>query len=1147
MNLKQALILAFVCAASEAKAVNVTPEELTAKNLWVQQHLLTATNLPPFSFVYHGLASSNLLGSWTRRSSDTSLDSHRTQHTVTWTNAGINLSVRCVAIEYDEFPVVEWTVYLKNIGAVNTPVVQNLQGLDLSFTRTNGPEFLLHGNQGDFTTADSYQPFRFTLAPGITKSFAPPGTGKSSDGPNGWPYYNLQMPGGGTIIAIGWPGQWASSFARDAGSNLRIQAGQELVSTYLKPGEEIRSPLITLLFWQGTDLVRAQNLWRRFYRAHITPQPVQPLASVGGDTMAVVSSYFAAGITPDALWQDAGWYPCSEGPYTGNLSWLNTGTWEPDPARYPNGFKPATDQLHAAGVKFILWCEPERVGNTNSWLGANHPEWLLQPGSVGLILNEGNPSAFNWLTNHFDNLIKSNGVDWYREDMNGDGPCPSWRYNEAANRQGITENFYVQNHLAFWDALVAMNPGLRIDSCASGGRRNDLETMRRAVPLLRSDFQFANMSNVVDGNQCHTYALSSWLPFQGSGPYILDLYSVRSFYLPGFIVPYGITPDNQALQQQAYAECKRIAPIMLHGDFYPLTAYSLSNTVWMAWQFNRPDTSEGCVQVFRRANSLAASLQFALQGLDSNRVYEVKDFDRGNLGWHSGAELMSTGLVVQLNPSQSAVITYSLAQGVTVSATANPSAGITPLPVQFTAQATAMNGSPVTYAWNFGDGSTSTNQNPTHTYLTGGKISARVTATDLLGNTNDAEVPLTILGASSRRMRISFAGYSKPETLTNFPALVIFGSGLAPNGFYYGQMASSNGWDLLFMNEDGTQLLNHEIEKWTTSGNSYVWVQVPQFTSNTVIWAYWGDTNLISLPAQSLTNGSVWSNGYADVWHFANGTVLSGASAIIDGHDAAIHGASATGGTIDGAAWCNGSSAWLDAGTQANPMLNQQLTISAWVYPAGGSVLLMKGDDATSQSYGLEWSAGASLLFTLADTTDWLSDGGATPANQWSQVTGIIAGNSKLIYVNGTLKASDSFTGTIVPSAISLWLGAQNRAGYNYWYNGGLDEVRLSSVARSPNWIWAEYQSAAANTTFNSYGPVEYFIPPPSAVALGIQANSSGFTLAWPTNAAPGVILQVSQDLLAWTNATDLIVVSGTNRTVTIAPQNTRQFYRLAR
>jgi alpha-galactosidase len=118
----------------------------------------------------------------------------------------------------------------------------------------------------------------------------------------------------------------------------------------------------------------------------------------------------------------------------------------------------------------------------------------------------------------------------------------------------MTENGYVRGHLALWDELRRRNPGLRIDSCASGGRRDDLESMRRAVPLLRSDFQFPEMKGVVEGNQGHTYGLSSWLPFQGTGCYLYDSYSARSFYLAGFGMG-GLSTENAAAQRQAYAEC----------------------------------------------------------------------------------------------------------------------------------------------------------------------------------------------------------------------------------------------------------------------------------------------------------------------------------------------------------------------------------------------------------------------------------------------------------------------------------------------------------------------------------------------------------------------------------------------------------------
>jgi len=55
-------------------------------------------------------------------------------------------------------------------------------------------------------------------------------------------------------------------------------------------------------------------------------------------------------------------------------------------------------------------------------------------------------------------------------------------------------------------------------------------------------------------------------------------------------------------------------------------------------------------------------------------------------------------------------------------------------------------------------------------------------------------------------MKIGFMGYSRTETLTNFPVLVVFGNGLSGSGFSYNQMASPNGWDLLFTSSNGQSI-----------------------------------------------------------------------------------------------------------------------------------------------------------------------------------------------------------------------------------------------------------------------------------------------------------------------------------------------------
>jgi len=325
-KLLRTLGLACLVGASARAAITVTSEEMAQKDDWVQRNLLTVTNTPPFSFIYNGLPSSNLLSSWTRAQMDTILDGNRTQHALTWTKTAFPLEVQCVVVEYNDYPVVEWTLYLKNVGTANTPLIKDIKGLQTVFSRTTGSEFVLNGNKGDYCTADSYEPFQVNLTPNLVRTFAPPGSGKSCDGANGC-RIGICRSRAGTIIAVGWPGQWSCSFTRDNTTKVRVTSGQELTSLYLRPGEKVRAPLMVLLFWKGSDVVRSQNLWRRWYLAHTMPRvngtlpKPQLQIQIGGDNTNHVASFMEAGIVPDICWRDAGgaytWYPNQKGPYTG--------------------------------------------------------------------------------------------------------------------------------------------------------------------------------------------------------------------------------------------------------------------------------------------------------------------------------------------------------------------------------------------------------------------------------------------------------------------------------------------------------------------------------------------------------------------------------------------------------------------------------------------------------------------------------------------------------------------------------------------------------------------------------------------------------------------------------------------------------------
>jgi len=353
---------------------------------------------------------------------------------------------------------------------------------------------------------------------------------------------------------------------------------------------------------------------------------------------------------------DAGWYPYDAKFH--EWGWPNTGTWEVDQARFPGGFRPITDHGRARGVKSIVWFEPERVTN-GTWLYTKHPEWLLtnpnEPNGQKL-LNLGNKEAWTWLTNHINNMITKEGIDLYRQDFNID-PLVFWRNADATDRQGITEIRYCEGYLAYWDALRKQHPNMLIDSCASGGRRNDIETLRRSVPLLRSDFLIEPTSQ-----QCHTYGIAFWYPFYGTGAGVIDAYNIRSQVCPHFTACFDMRNKdldyNLALKLINQWKTE-LAPNYV-GDYYPLTAYSLEKNVWMAWQWNRPKEGKGALQVFRRDNAEQDSITLKLRGLNPIANYAIKDLDAGSLGKFTGKELMEKGLTVTLKSKPSAaIIVYS--------------------------------------------------------------------------------------------------------------------------------------------------------------------------------------------------------------------------------------------------------------------------------------------------------------------------------------------------------------------------------------------------------------------------------------------------------------------------------------------------------
>jgi alpha-galactosidase len=365
---------------------------------------------------------------------------------------------------------------------------------------------------------------------------------------------------------------------------------------------------------------------------------------------------------------DAGWYGIDTKPTPDEFGgdWgSHTGDWRVSPLVHPQGLKDVSKALHDAGMKFLLWFEPERVIRTTPTAVA-HPEYFLSndnPNDDNRLLNLGDEEAWEYCFETLSKLIEELNIDCYRQDFNF-SPLNYWRKNDDPDRKGITEIKHINGMYRLWDELLKKFPHLIIDDCASGGRRIDIETLRRSIPLWRSDL-YCPANYDIEGSQCHNQSFNLWMPYSGAGSgRSYDEYRIRSAYAAALTCqypwtekePFCDTEEKVDFIKRYTEEYLKVRPYFSE-DFYPLTELSEKLDVWCAMQFNRPDKNDGIIEVFRRENSPYETACFMLRGLDESADYLFIDADGGEFTL-SGKELMKNGLNITVSDKRKAKIYF---------------------------------------------------------------------------------------------------------------------------------------------------------------------------------------------------------------------------------------------------------------------------------------------------------------------------------------------------------------------------------------------------------------------------------------------------------------------------------------------------------
>ena len=617
---------------------------------WYEENILTAVT-PAYNFSVGTKDLQSCIDDWSfdigKESAEGAVYRGGKTTYITLTHKKSALVATVEATIYEKHATCDWTVFIKNTGSENSPKISDFLAADCSLpTGKNTDVYFSKGSNpanDDFellTAPVSLTQMKFSANGGRTESFLP--------------YFNLIGDDCGVVLATGWSGQWFTSL-QQKGEGVKIKVKQEKLKGSLKPDESIRSPLVSLSFYNTDNALKGFNTYRNFTIDCVYPEGTKQITTsgVGVEFPESTIDSLVANIEsiPDCFaqivdyyWVDAGWYEIKN-------DWGDSvGSWYVDPNKFDRPFKEVSDAAHEKGIGWLLWHEPERAAEGTEVYNEciKHEGWLVlnEKDTSRNQVNLANEECLEYITGIMQRSITENGVDYLRIDSI---PTPGPFWDEAdklweKGRKGFTENHYVTNFYRMLDTLTENNDGLLIDNCCSGGKRLDIEMSRRSIPLWRTDYncmdgEGKSKPDILEATQAQTYGISFWLPYNGTCAYIDGEYADRT----------NIISCSQRLGYQD------VRPYMV-GNYYPLTYGGLDTSRYLAMQFDK-DATEGTALIYKRENVSDNQYTLRLNGLDPDKSYEISDYDNPEAKIIlTGEKLMSDGYTITINETPKAVI-----------------------------------------------------------------------------------------------------------------------------------------------------------------------------------------------------------------------------------------------------------------------------------------------------------------------------------------------------------------------------------------------------------------------------------------------------------------------------------------------------------
>lgn len=363
----------------------------------------------------------------------------------------------------------------------------------------------------------------------------------------------------------------------------------------------------------------------------------------------------AAKLNLDMLVLDDGWFGKREDDFSG------LGDWYVNEEKLGGTLKELSEKVHAMGLSFGLWFEPEMISE-DSDLYRRHPDWALAvPGRSPirsrsqLVLDMSRKEVTDYLIERICDIVDMADIQYIKWDMNR-SLMAAYSAAFPADRQGELRHRYVLGLYTVLEAVTQRFPELLMEGCSGGGGRFDTGMLYYCPQIWCSDNTDAIERLGIQYGTSFGYPLSSVSAHVSVCPNHQN-HRVTPFKTRGICAMQGtfgyeldlsrMTAEEKELAAEQIAFFKEHGRLFQFGDYYRLVS-PFEDKDYTVWEYADPEGKEACLSVvYTDLHANAASEIVKWKGLDPKRIYRMW-LDGEAVGSFSGAALMHGGTLLPI-------------------------------------------------------------------------------------------------------------------------------------------------------------------------------------------------------------------------------------------------------------------------------------------------------------------------------------------------------------------------------------------------------------------------------------------------------------------------------------------------------------------